>query len=87
MQTTRSTPSRHTPIRGGKRKRTLLEESEERSSSDYSVSGSARGDVEITEADPQGRYVKLTNKGSKVRYFNYFKYNSSSRAFDNFRKY
>ncbi|XP_033210666.1 lamin Dm0-like isoform X2 [Belonocnema kinseyi] len=65
MQTTRSTPSRHTPIRGGKRKRTLLEESEERSSSDYSVSGSARGDVEITEADPQGRYVKLTNKGSK----------------------
>ncbi|XP_043474238.1 lamin-C-like isoform X1 [Leptopilina heterotoma] len=61
----RTTPSRHTPIRGGKRKRTLLEESEERSSSDYSVSGTARGDMEITEADPQGRYVKLTNKGSK----------------------
>lgn len=61
----RSTPSRHTPIRGGKRKRTLLEESEERSSSDYSVSGTARGDVEISEADPQGRYVKLTNKGNK----------------------
>ena len=66
MQGSRSTPSRHTPIRGGKRKRTLLEESEERSSSDYSVSGTARGDVEITEADPQGRYVKLTNKGNKV---------------------
>lgn len=62
----RSTPSRNTPLRGGKRKRTLLEESEERSSSDYSVSGTARGDVEITEADPQGRYVKLTNKGGKV---------------------
>ncbi|XP_051176064.1 lamin-C-like isoform X2 [Leptopilina boulardi] len=61
----RTTPSRHTPIRGGKRKRTLLEESEERSSSDYSVSGTARGDMEITEADPQGRYVKLTNKGAK----------------------
>lgn len=63
----RATPSRHTPLRGGKRKRTLLEESEERSSSDYSVSGTARGDVEITEADPQGRFVKLTNKGNKVR--------------------
>lgn len=62
----RATPSRQTPVRGGKRKRTLLEESEERSTSDYSVSVSARGDVEITEAEPQGRYVKLTNKGNKV---------------------
>lgn len=62
----RTTPSRHTPLRGGKRKRTLLEESEERSSSEYSVTGTARGDVEITEADPQGRFVKLTNKGNKV---------------------
>ncbi|XP_015432137.1 PREDICTED: lamin Dm0-like isoform X2 [Dufourea novaeangliae] len=61
----RSTPSRHTPLRGGKRKRTLLEESEERSSTDYSITGTARGDVEITEADPQGRFVKLTNKGNK----------------------
>lgn len=62
----RATPSRHTPLRGGKRKRTLLEESEERSSCDYSVTGTARGDIEITEADPQGRFVKLTNKGNKV---------------------
>ncbi|XP_012134593.1 lamin Dm0 isoform X2 [Megachile rotundata] len=61
----RVTPSRHTPLRGGKRKRTLLEESEERSSTDYSVTGTARGDIEITEADPQGRFVKLTNKGNK----------------------
>ncbi|XP_076686875.1 lamin-C isoform X2 [Andrena cerasifolii] len=61
----RSTPSRHTPLRSAKRKRTLLEESEERSSTDYSVSGTARGDVEITDADPQGRFVKLTNKGNK----------------------
>ncbi|EGI70519.1 PREDICTED: lamin Dm0-like isoform X1 [Acromyrmex echinatior] len=60
----RATPSRHTPLRG-KRKRTLLEESEERSSSEYSVTGTARGDIEITEADPQGRFVKLTNKGNK----------------------
>ncbi|XP_017882610.1 lamin-C-like isoform X2 [Ceratina calcarata] len=61
----RTTPSRYTPLRGGKRKRTLLEESEERSSTDYSVSGTSRGDIEIAEADPQGRYVKLTNKGNK----------------------
>lgn len=61
----RSTPSRHTPLRGGKRKRTLLEESEERSSTDYSILATARGDVEIAEADPQGRFVKLTNKGNK----------------------
>ncbi|XP_014609112.1 PREDICTED: lamin-C-like isoform X2 [Polistes canadensis] len=63
-QTSRNTPARQTPLRG-KRKRTLLEESEERSSSDYSISGTARGDIEITEADPHGRYVKLTNKGNK----------------------
>jgi len=68
LSTGRVTPSRHTPLRGGKRKRTLLEESEERSSSDYSVTGTARGDIEITEADPQGRFVKLTNKGNKVRW-------------------
>lgn len=61
----RVTPSRHTPVRGGKRKRTLLEESEERSSSDYSVICTAKGDVEITEAEPLGRFVKLTNKGNK----------------------
>ncbi|XP_012229130.1 lamin Dm0 isoform X2 [Linepithema humile] len=65
LSTGRATPSRHTPIRGGKRKRTLLEESEERSSSDYSVICTAKGDIEITEADPQGRFVKLTNKGNK----------------------
>lgn len=62
----RATPSRHTPIRGGKRKRTLLEESEERSSSDYSVVCTAKGDIEIAEAEPSGRFVKLTNKGNKV---------------------
>ncbi|XP_011494422.1 PREDICTED: lamin-C-like [Ceratosolen solmsi marchali] len=61
----RTTPSRQTPIRGGKRKRTLLEESEERSSSEYSVTGSAKGDVEISEAEPEGRFVKLLNKGNK----------------------
>lgn len=67
----RVTPSRATPLRG-KRKRTLLEESEEHSTTDFSVTGSARGDIEITEAEPQGRYVKLTNKGNKVSRSNSF---------------
>ncbi|KAL7295213.1 lamin Dm0-like isoform X1 [Trichogramma pretiosum] len=62
---TRATPSRQTPVRGGKRKRTLLEESEEHTTNDFSVQSSARGDVEISEAEPEGRYVKLTNKGTK----------------------
>ncbi|KMQ90784.1 lamin dm0-like isoform x1 protein, partial [Lasius niger] len=61
--TGKATPSRHTFLRGGKRKRTL-EESADRSS-DYSVTGSARGDVEISESDSLGRFVKLTNKGNK----------------------
>lgn len=66
VSASRATPSRQTPVRSGKRKRTLMEESDERSINDFSVTGSARGDVEITEAEPQGRYVKLTNKGTKV---------------------
>ncbi|XP_066584642.1 lamin Dm0-like isoform X2 [Prorops nasuta] len=63
--TNRSTPTRHTPMRSGKRKRTLLEESEECSSNDFSVCGSSKGDVEFAETDPQGRFVKLFNKGNK----------------------
>lgn len=50
----------------GKRKRTILEESEERSLSDYSVTSSAKGDIEVVDADPEGRYVKLYNKSNKV---------------------
>lgn len=64
----RATPlGRRTPTRiGGKRKRTVVEESEERALNDFSVTGSAKGDVEIIEADPEGKFVKLHNKGSKV---------------------
>ncbi|XP_063704304.1 lamin Dm0-like isoform X2 [Culicoides brevitarsis] len=64
----RATPvgSRLTPTRAGaKRKRTVLEESEERSVSDWSTTASAKGDVEITECDPEGKFVKLHNKGQK----------------------
>lgn len=65
----RGTPvgSRMTPTRAGaKRKRTVLEESEERSISDWSVTASAKGEVEISDADPEGKYIKLHNKGQKV---------------------
>ncbi|KAJ0182391.1 hypothetical protein K1T71_001760 [Dendrolimus kikuchii] len=53
-----------TPLRAS-RKRTLLDESEERSLSDYSVTASAKGDLEVAEACPDGTYVKIRNKGKK----------------------
>lgn len=65
----RATPSRATPLRAMKRKRTLLEETEEDSSHDFSISDTAKGDVKISEADPEGKFVKLTNKGNKVSFF------------------
>lgn len=62
----RSGALRRTPQRAGaKRKRTVLEESDERSVSDYSVTSSAKGDMEISEVDPEGKFVKLHNKSAK----------------------
>lgn len=61
----RSTPLRRTPVRAQKRKRTMLEESEEASLSDYKVKSSAKGEVHITEVCPEGRFVKLQNKSGK----------------------
>ncbi|KAI8438728.1 hypothetical protein MSG28_011141 [Choristoneura fumiferana] len=50
----RGTPGRRaTPLRAA-RKRTLLDESEERSLSDFSVTASAKGDLEVAEACPDG---------------------------------
>lgn len=60
---TRSGSQRRTPIRfGGKRKRTLLEESQESNVSDFSVTSSSKTDVEISEADPEGKFIKVHNK-------------------------
>ncbi|XP_016963990.1 lamin Dm0 [Drosophila biarmipes] len=61
---TRATPSRRTPSGAMKRKRAVVDESEDRSVSDYYVSASAKGNVEIKEIDPEGKFVKLYNKGS-----------------------
>lgn len=62
----RVTPGRRaTPLRAA-RKRTLLDESEERSLQDFSVTSSAKGDLEVAEACPDGTFVKIRNKGKKV---------------------
>ncbi|XP_055534355.1 lamin Dm0-like [Wyeomyia smithii] len=62
----RSAALRRTPQRAGaKRKRTVLDESDERSVSDYSVTSSSKGDIEISEVDPEGKFVKLHNKSAK----------------------
>ncbi|XP_026738765.1 lamin-C-like [Trichoplusia ni] len=61
----RGTPARrNTPLRAA-RKRTLLDETEERSLNDYSVTSSAKGDLEVAEACPDGGFVKIRNKGKK----------------------
>lgn len=61
----RSTPIQfRTPSRAGKRKRTVLEDEEQ---SNFSVSSSAKGDIEVVEVDAEGKFVKLLNRGSKAR--------------------
>ncbi|GLV38448.1 Lamin [Carabus blaptoides fortunei] len=66
IRVSRASSMRRTPVRaGGKRKRTLLDESQETSLSDFSVTSSAKGDVEISEICPDGRYVRLHNKSNK----------------------
>uniref|UniRef100_A0A6M2DF88 Putative nuclear envelope protein n=1 Tax=Xenopsylla cheopis TaxID=163159 RepID=A0A6M2DF88_XENCH len=66
-ETGRNTPmSRRTPSRlGGKRKRTLLEESHESSLSEFTEHATCKGDVEISKSDSEGRFIKITNKGNK----------------------
>ncbi|KAM8717209.1 hypothetical protein ACLKA7_003989 [Drosophila subpalustris] len=64
LRSTRATPSRRTPSGALKRKRAVVDESEDRSVSDFYVSASAKGNVEIKEIDPEGKYVKLHNKGN-----------------------
>lgn len=61
---TSGTPRSGFGIGGGKRKRTFMEH-DETDSRDGSLS-QCNGDIEITEADPQGRFIKLHNKSNKV---------------------
>ncbi|XP_068145039.1 lamin-C isoform X2 [Drosophila tropicalis] len=48
-----------------KRRRTVIDESEDRTTSEYSVNAAAKGDLEIIEADVEGRFIKLHNKGTE----------------------
>lgn len=59
-----STPRTGFGMGGGKRKRTIMESDE---SSDSAMQ-SCKGDIEIAEADPQGRFIKLHNKSNKVQF-------------------
>ena len=64
----RSTPSHfRTPSRAGKRKRTVLEDED---ATNFSVNSSAKGDLEIVEVDGEGKFVRLLNRGAKVRILN-----------------
>ena len=58
--------SRATPSAGrsGKRKRMVLE-SEEASTSGFAVANTCHGDVEIVDECADGKFVKLRNKSNK----------------------
>ncbi|KAK3914333.1 Lamin Dm0 [Frankliniella fusca] len=60
---TSGTPRTGLGIGGGKRKRTLLEDSSE--SLDVETTKSSSGEIEVAEADLQGRFIRLINKSSK----------------------
>ncbi|XP_055857814.1 lamin-C [Episyrphus balteatus] len=49
---------------GVKRRRTVVDESEDRSVSEYSVNATSKGDIQILEADSEGRFIKLQNKSN-----------------------
>lgn len=57
--------------RGGKRKRVEVTESAEemltQQSSGYLQSGTAKSGIEISQVDPDGKFIKLSNTSSKVR--------------------
>lgn len=44
----------------------MLEESSSYSLADYVTSASAKGDVEVSEVDAEGKFIRLQNKGDKV---------------------
>ncbi|XP_037945939.1 lamin-C-like [Teleopsis dalmanni] len=57
-----------TPGAGGsaiKRRRTVIDESEDRNLSEFSVNSAAKGDLQIQEADANGRFIKLFNKSTE----------------------
>ncbi|KAA0185772.1 hypothetical protein HAZT_HAZT004327 [Hyalella azteca] len=53
-----------TPLRGVKRKRTMFSD-EETTKAELKSTATATGSVHIVEEDPDGKYIKLHNKGDK----------------------
>ena len=58
------TPSLCTPTHAFKRKR--RSELSFSPPSDFETIANAKGDVEIVEVDPGGKFIRLNNKGNKV---------------------
>lgn len=54
-----------TPIRGQKRRR-VVTDSSEKTSLGTQVSSKASGDINITDHDISGKFVKIHNKGKQV---------------------
>uniref|UniRef100_A0A1A9ZXD8 LTD domain-containing protein n=1 Tax=Glossina pallidipes TaxID=7398 RepID=A0A1A9ZXD8_GLOPL len=48
-----------------KRRRTVIDESEDRSLSDFTINATSKSDLQIIEADNNGRYIQLHNKGTE----------------------
>lgn len=48
-----------------KRRRTVIDESEDRSLSDFTINATSKSDLQIIEADSNGRYIQLHNKGTE----------------------
>lgn len=44
----------------------MLEESSSYSLADFITTSSAKGDVEVADVDPEGKFIRLHNKGEKV---------------------
>ncbi|XP_073811634.1 lamin C isoform X2 [Musca autumnalis] len=59
-----ATPSGSASGSAVKRRRTVIDESEDRSLADFTVNSAAKGDLQILEADSEGRFIKLHNKGT-----------------------
>jgi len=55
---------RGTPLRAAKRRR--YDEESIETAAEYDTNSVANGDVEILEDDPEGKFIRLHNKGDKV---------------------
>lgn len=61
----RGSSQRRTPIKAGVKRKRILDESLESTLADYSITNSCKGDVEVAEVCPEGRFVKIHNKTGK----------------------